>query len=186
MPPSRRRFPARIGRAQVTEGALVGQGEATPLATIQQLDPIYVNLTQSSSELLRLRQALAAGKLKTVGKDEASVSLVLEDGSPTRAPASCCFPTWRWTRARAPSRCAPMFPTRTASCCPACMCAHGWNRRSPSRPSWCRSRRSSATTAGASVMTVGADGKVAPRPIKTGSAQGDQWIVTDGLKAGEA
>jgi membrane fusion protein (multidrug efflux system) len=72
----------RVGRAQVTEGALVGQGEATPLASIQQLDPIYVNLAQSSTELLQLRRALASGRLKSVGKDEAKVTLVSDDGRP--------------------------------------------------------------------------------------------------------
>ena len=51
----------------MTEGALVGQGEATPLAVIQQLDPIYANLTQSSTEVLRLRRALAGGKIKRAG-----------------------------------------------------------------------------------------------------------------------
>ena len=57
----------RIGRALVTEGALVGKGEATPLATIEQLDPIYANFTQSSGELLRLRKAIGGGKLKQTG-----------------------------------------------------------------------------------------------------------------------
>ncbi len=70
----------RVGRAQVTEGALVGQGEATPLATIQQIDPIYVNLTQSSIEVLQLRRALAAGKLSSADHGQAKVTLVTEDG----------------------------------------------------------------------------------------------------------
>ncbi|HZW12839.1 MAG TPA: efflux RND transporter periplasmic adaptor subunit, partial [Noviherbaspirillum sp.] len=72
----------RIGRAQVTEGALVGQGEATPLATIQQIDPIYVNLTQSATEVLQLQRAMASGQLKRVGQGQAKVTLVTEDGRP--------------------------------------------------------------------------------------------------------
>src|SRR5690606_22335232 len=71
----------RIGRALVTEGALVGQGEVTPLATVQQLDPIYVNITQSVSELNRLRSAFDAGSIKRVAENEARVSLVMEDGT---------------------------------------------------------------------------------------------------------
>jgi membrane fusion protein (multidrug efflux system) len=74
----------RISRALVTEGALVGQGEATPMATVQTLDPIYVTITQSSAEMLKLQRALAEGKLKGVGnggsKSEARVTLVTEDG----------------------------------------------------------------------------------------------------------
>ncbi|MFX6027805.1 efflux transporter periplasmic adaptor subunit, partial [Acinetobacter baumannii] len=65
----------RIGRALVTEGALVGQGDATQLALVQQLDPVYVNVTQSSADLLKLQQAMAAGQLKSVGDNKASVTL---------------------------------------------------------------------------------------------------------------
>ena len=71
----------RIGRALVTEGALVGQGEATQLAVVQQINPIYVNFTQSATDLLRLRKDVASGKFKRAGGDGASVKLVLEDGS---------------------------------------------------------------------------------------------------------
>jgi len=69
----------RIGRALVTEGALVGRGEATLLATIEQLDPIYVNFTQPGTDMLRLRQAVKAGKLRRA--ESASVEMLLEDGS---------------------------------------------------------------------------------------------------------
>ncbi len=70
----------RVGRSVVTEGALVSNGQSTAMATIQQLDPIYVDVTQSSAELLRLRRELAAGQLEQAGK-AAKVSLTLEDGS---------------------------------------------------------------------------------------------------------
>ncbi|MFX7329290.1 HlyD family efflux transporter periplasmic adaptor subunit, partial [Acinetobacter baumannii] len=71
----------RIGRALVTEGALVGQGEATPLAVIQQIDPVYVNFTQSANDILQLRKAMASGQFKRAeGKDAASVRLILSDG----------------------------------------------------------------------------------------------------------
>ena len=72
----------RIGRALVTEGALVGQGEATQLAVIQQIDPVYVNFTQSAGEVMALRRAMADGQLqRAAGSDAASVRVVLEDGS---------------------------------------------------------------------------------------------------------
>ena len=71
----------RIGRALVTEGALVGAGEATPLATIQQINPMYVNFTQSTTDVLRLRRAVESGKFKRSGTDGAEVRVLLEDGS---------------------------------------------------------------------------------------------------------
>lgn len=72
----------RIGRSAVTQGALVTQNQGTPLATVQQLDPIYVDVTQSSVELLRLKKALASGALKSSGEGALHVTLKLEDGSP--------------------------------------------------------------------------------------------------------
>lgn len=81
----------RIGRALVTEGALVGQGEATPLALVQQIDRLYVNFTQSAAEVMRLRQALADGRLQGAGKDAAKVQLLLEDGSVYAQPGKLLF-----------------------------------------------------------------------------------------------
>ena len=82
----------RIGRALVTEGALVGQGEATQLAVIQQIDPVYVNFTQSAGEVMKLRRALADGQLQRAGGSEAaSVRVVLEDGSEYALPGKLLF-----------------------------------------------------------------------------------------------
>ena len=82
----------RIGRALVTEGALVGQGEATPLAMIQQINPMYVNFTQSASEVLNLRRALEQGRLKrAAGAEGALVHVVLEDGSEYANPGRLLF-----------------------------------------------------------------------------------------------
>ena len=78
----------------MTEGALVGQGEATPLAVIQQIDPMYVNFTQSAAEVMRCAAAMESGQFKRAGAQAASVRVVLEDGSEVRrARASCCSPT---------------------------------------------------------------------------------------------
>ncbi len=71
----------RIGRSAVTEGALVSNGQADAMATIQQLDPIYVDVTQSSVELLELRRELESGRLQKAGDNSAAVKLTLEDGS---------------------------------------------------------------------------------------------------------
>jgi membrane fusion protein (multidrug efflux system) len=175
----------RIGRAQVTEGALVGQGEATPLATIQQLDPIYVNLTQSSSELLKLRQALSAGKLKTVGRDQASVSLVTEDGTPYPQTGKLLFSDLAVDQSSGAVTLRAEFPNPDRFLLPGmyvrARLEQAVNEAAITVPQQAVQRDNN----GSSVMTVGADGKVAPRPIKTGSVQGDKWIVTEGLKEGD-
>jgi membrane fusion protein (multidrug efflux system) len=175
----------RIGRAQVTEGALVGQGEATPLATIQQLDPIYVNLTQSSSELLRLRQAMAAGKLKTMGRDQASVSLVTEDGTPYPQTGKLLFSDLAVDQSSGAITLRAEFPNPNRFLLPGMYVRarldQAVNESAITVPQQAVQRDNN----GASVMLVGADGKVAPRPIQTGSAQGEKWIVTDGLKQGD-
>ncbi|MDL2313722.1 efflux RND transporter periplasmic adaptor subunit [Desulfovibrio sp. OttesenSCG-928-C14] len=72
----------RIGRSFVTPGALVTQNQAQPLATVQQIDEVYIDVTQSNTELLRLRRALAAGQLRSGGENSAKIRLKLEDGSP--------------------------------------------------------------------------------------------------------
>src|SRR5690606_24859408 len=71
----------RVGNALVTEGALVGQGEPTPMALVQQIDPIYVNFTQSTNELLQLQEAALAGRLTTQGANEAPITLILSTGA---------------------------------------------------------------------------------------------------------
>src|SRR6476619_1684189 len=82
----------RIGRALVTEGELVGKGEATPLAMVQQINPMYVNFTQSTTELLDLRRAVESGRFKAAGGAEsASVAIVLEDGSVYPQPGRLLF-----------------------------------------------------------------------------------------------
>ena len=77
--------PRRIGRALVTEGALVGAADATQLALIQQTSSVYVNFTQSANEVQQLRRAMAAGKLKSAGANAAQVRIVLDDGTSIRA-----------------------------------------------------------------------------------------------------
>lgn len=82
----------RIGRELATVGALVGQGEATPLALIQQIDPMYVNFTQSAADVMKLRRALESGQLKrAAGAQAAVVRVLLEDGSVYARPGKLLF-----------------------------------------------------------------------------------------------
>jgi membrane fusion protein, multidrug efflux system len=92
----------RIGTSQVTQGAYVQASAATLMATVQQIDPIYVDLTQSSVEGLQLRRDVASGKVKLNGPDQAKVSLILEDGTQYPLTGSLQFTDITVDRVRAP------------------------------------------------------------------------------------
>jgi membrane fusion protein (multidrug efflux system) len=119
----------RIGRTLVTEGALVTSQQSTPLALVQQLDPIYVDITQSSVGMLKLQRALARGELQRDEKNEAEVSLTLEDGSEYAERGKLSSPRYRSIRARAPWCCARCSRIRSASSCLGCSCARSSLRR---------------------------------------------------------
>ncbi|SNS42399.1 membrane fusion protein, multidrug efflux system [Noviherbaspirillum humi] len=175
----------RIGRSLVTEGALVGQGEATLMATIQQLDPIYVNLTQSSTELARLQQALRSGQLKSVGKDGARVTLVTEDGKNTGISGKLLFSDVTVEESTGSVILRAEFPNSDRALLPGMYARARIEQAVDEQAITVPQQAVQRGTEGAYVMLVGADGKVAPRPIKTGTAQGNKWIITDGLKGGE-
>ncbi len=175
-----------MGRPQVTEGDLVGQGEATLLATVQQLDPIYLDLTQSSNEVLRIRHAMEAGKLKRVGKDEVRVTLVLDDGSHYPLPGKLLFsdisvdPTTSMVTLRA------QFPNPDHLLLPG-MYARALVEESMTSQAILLPQRVVARgeNGSATVMVIDAADKIEVREVKLGAAQGDRWIVADGLQAGD-
>jgi len=175
-----------MGRPQVTEGDLVGQGEATLLATVQQLDPIYLDLTQSSNEVLRIRHAMEAGKLKRVGKDEVRVTLVLDDGSHYPLPGKLLFsdisvdPTTSMVTLRA------QFPNPDHLLLPG-MYARALVEESMTSQAILLPQRVVARgeNGSATVLVVGAGDKIEVREVKLGAAQGDRWVVADGLQPGE-
>ncbi|NRR33625.1 efflux RND transporter periplasmic adaptor subunit [Oxalobacteraceae bacterium] len=175
----------RIGRALVTEGALVGQGEATPMATVQQLDPIYVTITQSSTELLRMQQALASGKLKSAGKDQARVSLVTEDGQPYPHSGKLLFSDVTVDESSGTISLRAEFPNPNRTLLPGMYVRarldQGVNEAAITVPQQAVVRGAE----GASVMVVDADNKVTPVPVKADTAQGQNWIISSGLKGGE-
>jgi membrane fusion protein (multidrug efflux system) len=176
----------RIGRAIVTEGALVGQNEATELALIQQLDPIYFDFTQSSVDVLRLRKQFASGELKSVEPGAAKITLILEDGSTYAHEGKLLFsditvdPTTGMITLRAE------FPNPDGLLLPG-MFARGQLEQAVNSEAIAVSQRavSHGADGGATVMVVTPDNKVEVRPIKTDTAAGDQWIVSSGLKSGE-
>ncbi|HQV41881.1 MAG: efflux RND transporter periplasmic adaptor subunit [Moraxellaceae bacterium] len=173
----------RIGRALVTEGALVGQGEATPLALIQQVNPLYVNFTQSSTELLRLRKALESGQLKTIGK-QAEVQVVMEDGTAYPHVGKLLFsdlavdPTTGTVALRAE------VPNPDDFLLPGMFVRVRVQQAVAEKGITVPQRGVQRGPQGAFVMLV-RDGVVAVQPVTTGAAQGDVWVITDGLKGGE-
>ena len=179
----------RIGRTLVTEGALVGQGDATALAVIQQINPMYVNFTQSTTDVLRLRKAIASGQFKRVGDgagvDAASVRVILEDGSDYGQPAKLLFsdltvdPTTGQITLRAE------VPNAAGLLLPGMYVRVRLEQAQAEAGIVVPQQAVTRGTNGDTVMVVGADGKVAPRPVKIGSAVNGQWVVLDGLKIGE-
>ncbi len=176
----------RIGRALVTEGALVGQGEATQLALVQQIDPLYVNFTQPAAEVLRLRAAIAAGKLKSAGgSDAASVRVLLEDGSRYPLPGKLLFSDLSVDPSSGQITLRAELPNPKGALLPGLYVRVQLEQAEAPDAILLPQQAVTRSPQGDSVKVVGADGMVANRPVKLGGAQGSQWVVLDGLKAGE-
>lgn len=176
----------RIGRALVTEGALVGQNESTPLATIQQLDPVYLDFTQSSTEVLKLRRALAAGTVQSVEPGAAPVTLLLEDGTVYQQRGKLLFsdisvdPNTGMLALRAE------FPNPDKLLLPGMFARARLDQAVQDDAITVPMRAVSRGAEGnGSVLVVGPDNKVEARTIKLGDAVNDTWVVREGLKAGE-
>ena len=172
----------RIGRTLVTEGALVTANDPTALAIIQQLDPIYVTLTQSSVEMAQLREKVSQsghGGVKT------KLTLVTEDGKPYPHTGQLLFSEATVDPSSSSVILRAQFPNRERTLLPGMYVRvrleQGVRPNTITVPQQAVMR----TADGSMVMTVDAEGKVAPRPVKTGGAYGTSWIVTSGLKEGD-
>ncbi len=176
----------RIGRALVTEGALVGQGDATQLAVIQQINPMYVNFTQSASDVMKLRAAMESGQFKRAdGADAASVRIVLEDGTEYARPGRLLFSDLTVDATTGQLTLRAEVPNPGGQLLPGLYVRVRLEQAQATNAITLPQQAVTRTAQGDTVMVVGADGKVAPRPVKIGSAQGAQWVVLDGLKTGE-
>lgn len=176
----------RIGRALVTEGALVGQGDATQLAVIQQINPMYVNFTQSASEVMKLRAAMESGQFKRAsGADAASVRIVLEDGTEYARPGRLLFSDLTVDSTTGQVTLRAEVPNPGGQLLPGLYVRVRLEQAQATNAITLPQQAVTRTNQGDSVMVVGADGKVSPRNIKIGSAQRNQWVVIDGLKTGE-
>ena len=175
----------RIGRALVTEGALVGQGEATPMAVIQQTDPVYVNFTQSASEVMKLRSALESGQLKRAGAQAASVRVLLEDGTEYAKAGKLLFSDLTVDATSGQITLRAEVPNPEGTLLPGLFVRVRLEQAQVSNAITLPQQAVTRSPQGDSVMVVGADGKVAPRPVKVGSQQRGQWVILDCLQNGD-
>jgi len=176
----------RIGRSAVTEGALVSNGQANTMATIQQLDPIYVDVTQSSKELLRLRRDLAEGRLQKASDSAAKVALKLEDGSHYAHEGTLEFSEVAVDESTGSVTLRAVFPNPDHLLLPG-MFVHaelvsGVKQNAILAPQQgvTRNQRGEPTA-----MVVGADNKVELRVLKADRTAGSAWLVEEGLNAGD-
>lgn len=172
-----------IGRAGVTEGALVGKSEATLLATIEQLDPIFVNFTQSGSDLLRLRNAVAGGRLKHA--DSAKVELVMEDGSVHPQPGRIFFTDMAVDPATGAVSLRAEFPNPKRELLPGMFVRIRFPEAVAENVIRVPQRAVQGGPQGQFVMVIGPESKVMPQPVKTGGMSGTDFIIAEGLKGGE-
>ena len=175
-----------VGRALVTVGALVGQGEATPLALIQQTNPMFINFTQSAGEVMKLRKALESGQLKrAAGAQAACVRLVLEDGTEYAIPGRLLFSDLTVDAGTGQITLRAEIPNPSGALLPGLYVRVRLEQAVASNSIALPQQAVTRSPQGDTVMVVDAQGKVAPRPVKIGGQRGNQWIVTSGLQPGE-
>ena len=175
----------RAGRAQVTEGALVSASQATLLTRIEQLDPIYVNFSASSGELLEVRRQIAAGTLEVPELTSVEVTLVLEDGSVYEHEGNVDFLDLSFDTETGTAALRAEFPN------PDWLLLPGQFVRARVvvgvRPdvTLIPQRAVLFSEQGASVMVVGPENQAMPRPVELGDMREGQWAVLAGLEAGD-
>ena len=176
----------RIGRALVTEGALVGQGEATQLAVIQQIDPVYVNFTQSAGEVMKLRRALADGQLqRAAGSEAVSVRVVLEDGSEYARAGKLLFSDLTVDASTGQITLRAEVPNPKGDLLPGLYVRVRLEQAQVANAISLPQQAVTRTQQGDKITVVGADGKLSQRTVKVGAARNNQWVVLEGLKEGE-
>jgi len=175
----------RAGRAEITEGALVSATGATLMTTIEQLDPIYVNLSQSSSEYLALRRDISAGTLKFPQLNKVTVNLLLEDGSKYVEIGHLDFLGLSIDENTGTAAMRAEFPNPERTLLPGQFVRAEINAGVRPNGIVLPQRAVKLTSQGASVLIVDDKNIVASREVKIGHARDGSWLVTDGLQAGD-
>lgn len=176
----------RISRSLVTEGALVTNGQANAMATIQQIDPIYVDVTQPSASLLRLRKELANGQLQSAGTNAAKVTLQLEDGSAYAESGRLEFSEVAVDQGTGSVTLRAVFPNPRNELLPG-MFVHARLSEGVKQSAILAPQRSVTRDLKGqpTSLVVNANNEVELRVLKTDRTIGSYWLVTDGLKAGD-
>ena len=175
----------RAGRAQVTEGALVSASQATLLATVEQLNPIYVNFSQSSNELLKMRREMEAGKFSATDVGKVQVRLVLDDGSEYEHSGHLDFLDMAVDPSTGTVSLRAEFPNPGQILLPGQFVRARVAAGSMTNGITIPQRAVQMAANGPSVYVVGPKNMVSVRQIKLGSMQDGQWIVLSGLKPGD-
>ena len=176
----------RVGRSLVTPGSLATSGQTAALATIVQMDPIYVDMLQPASTLLRLRRELSAGRLQRSGQDGAAVSLVLEDGSTYGVPGKLQFSEVNVDQGTGTVVLRAIFPNPDHVLLPGLYVRAQLQEGTDASAMLVPQQGVSRNTHGdPTVLLAGADGKAALKIIQTSRAVGNTWLVTGGLAAGD-
>ncbi|EPN18173.1 efflux RND transporter periplasmic adaptor subunit [Pseudomonas syringae] len=173
----------RIGRAMVTEGALVGQGETTLLATIQQLDPVYADFTQPVADALQMRAAIQEGRLPKGGEDALSLSV---DGTDYQSTGTLLFTDVAVDRTTGQVSLRARFANPKGVLLPGMYVRVRTPQRVDANAILVPQRAVQRSSDGAArVLVIAQDGTAEARPVKTGAMQDSRWQITDGLKDGE-
>ena len=176
----------RIGRSFVTPGALVTANQASALATIQQLDPVFVDVTQSTAELLRLRRGLDSGRINNEAAGQAKVKLALEDGSFYPLEGILKFSEVTVDQSTGSVNLRAEFPNPDHLLLPGMFVRAIVQEGVQEQGMLVPQRGVTRDQAGnAVVLVAGEKDVVERRTIKTDRAVGDAWLVSEGLKAGE-
>lgn len=176
----------RIGRALITEGALVSSGSSENLATIQQLDPIYVDFTQSATDLLRLRRAAQAGALPGADAEAVPVHLLMDDGSAYPSPGRLLFSEAAVDATTGQVTLRGEFPNHDGDLLPGMyvrvLVQQGVQQNAIAVPQQAVQRDAGGL---AQVYVVDAEGVAERRTVTAGRTIGDRWVIEDGLRDGD-
>ena len=176
----------RAGKQQVTEGALVGQGDVTLLTTVDQIDPLYVNFTQSANDILQLRKAMANGQFKRAdGKEAASVRLILSDGTEYAQAGKLLFSDLSVDASTGQVTLRAEVPNPKGELLPGLYLRVRLEQAQASNAITLPQQAVTRTQQGDTVSVVGDDGKISQRTVKISAAQNNRWVVREGLQAGE-
>ena len=175
----------RAGRAMVTEGALVNAGAGTLMTVIEQIDPIYANFAQSSSDVLALRKKIASGTVQAPAARQMTARLVLEDGTEYRMPGKLNFVDMSFDEATGTGAMRAEFPNPQRALVPGQFVRVRVDAGVQAKGLRIPQRAVTVTPTAANVLVVGAKDVVESRPVQLGALEGDYWIIQSGLAAGD-